>query len=634
MLKFIIKVTTKLNINKRKWPPFPLIVTTVVAGIYVVWQLIGLRYINHDDIYFNLSSWVFSGNYFSFAENTAHAQARLQAYINMPIVLWVNKFSDSALFDVLNIGIFGVLYLSMIWMLGKIGSVRDSLAIATVTLLLFPLHYYFTFPQGYPVIASWGLAFAFISAGLLGSYLQKPLRWKLLISAFLFTCSLWGPEYNLVLHPIFLLIVFLAQSKENRQPLKKIALPYIIGCVVSVAAYLIFSIVSRGNGGDAIGRVSFGFDFIAWLKTFLILQEKAFLPAGLWRGIWLISAMAQGSPETPYLMTFSSLWQSTPDKISIAIVFFLAFIICGTALQWQWLSIKFIRYYSILFSSVAILPCLILAASSEYQVIILKGYIQGHLVSFYTQLGLSGLVFLFLSYICNAPTKNSVKVVAVTLSAMVLASAATATFIYNNANRQVMSANKQKWGAMRELVTFVQSDRQDLAKKIFYAPAFWSRSGESGIPGNSPFNGENYWSEYSKVVLNEPIEITNSDKDLPRDALFVKYFSTPSGVPVVILFERVGGDHQWRITLIASQPVIGSIEYQRDEKRIRNMAANQWTCTSHCVITWNEDDAFQPLSVSFIPEDQGAKRLLAQFMIGRDGKYAHPLRGSRGGAIN
>lgn len=39
----------------RKTSDFaPLIVTTIVAGAYLVWQLIGLRYANHDDINFNL----------------------------------------------------------------------------------------------------------------------------------------------------------------------------------------------------------------------------------------------------------------------------------------------------------------------------------------------------------------------------------------------------------------------------------------------------------------------------------------------------------------------------------------------------------------------------------------------------
>jgi hypothetical protein len=627
-LNFNSRMEIKLNTGKKTLHFWPLFTTTSIAGAYVAWQLIGLRYTNHDDIYYNLYSWIYSGHYLDFAENGARNVARLQVYVNMPIYLWVTKISDSALFDILNIGTFGVLYSSLIWLLGKIGSARNSLAIATATLPLVPLHYYFTFPQGYPVVVSWGLAFAFVSAGLLVSYLYKPFLWKLITSVLLFTCSLYGSEYNFALHPVLLLVVFWAKREQSLAHHRKTAFPYIIVWVASATAYYVFSLVSRASGAIVDGRVSFGFDFIAWLKTFFVLQEKAFLPSALWRGITLTSASAQGSPEIPALITFSTLWHGTHDGVSIVVVFVLAFLIYGMALHWQRLSIKVILIYSMFFSCLAIIPCFVLAASALYQESVLKGYLQGHLASFYSQLGISGLVFLLLSYLCNTCTKNLLKVAAVALSAIALASFATTTFIYNNVNRQVMSANKQKWDAMRELATFVQSDRPDLSKSIFYAPDFWSTSGVSAIPGDSLLNGENYWSQYSKAVLNAPFRITNSNSGLPEDVIFVKYFSTPSGTPVVILNERVGEYNQRRITLIASRPVNGTVAYQRDGNRIKKMVSDQWICATRCAINWNENVAFQPASVKFVPKNHGSKYLLAQFLTGRYGEYAHPLRGA------
>ena len=616
----------KVNIIKKESHILPFVVVAAFAGVYLAWQLIGLRYTNHDDIYFHLYSWVFSGDYLSFTEYVAFTQARLQAYIGMPIFLLVNHLYDSVLFDVLNIGIFGVFYLSLIWFLEKIGSLKESLGIATVTLLLFPLHYYFSFPQGYPVVYSMMLASGLFSASLLGSYLQKNDSWKLSVSAILFTFSLWGPEYNFILHPTLLIIIFLAQGKLNVKELLKTAWPYAIGWVVSVVVYLSFSMFARESGGDVSGRVSFGFDFIAWLKTFLILQQKAFLPSALWNGVGLTSAIAQGSPEIPALLTFSSLWRGTHDWFSIAAVFVLTFIIFSIVLYWQKLSIKSICNYTIFFGCLAIVPTAILATSGHYQLIVLKGYLQGHIAAFYSQLGLSALVFLLLSYICNIWSKSLAKALSIALSAIVLASFATTTFIYNNVNRQVMTANKQKWEAMRELTTFVQSDRQDLKERVFYAPAFWKTSGVSSIPEDSLLtNSENYWTIYVKNILYTPIKITNSDLDLPNDALIANYFSTPAGTPIVILSEKISRNQQWRITLIVSRPLGGALLFQGEGNRTRKVALDEWKCSTQCVNSWEESAAFQPLSIDFDPDDHGSTRLLAQFMLSRDNKFAHPL---------
>lgn len=603
----------------------PFMILAILASLYLGWQLMGLRYTNHDDIYMNLYSWVFSEDYLSFAGHVAHGQARLQAYINMPIYLWVTHLADSVSYDVLNLGTFGVLYLSLIWALSKIGSMRDALAIAAVTLLLFPLHYYFTFPQGYPVMCARQLAFAFISAGLLGSYLQQVRLWKLLLSVFLFTCSLWGSEYSYILHPALLVIIFKAQRKTSVNFFKKIAWPYVLGWVISIAAYLCFSIILRKNGaGHIYPGTAFGFDFFAGLKTFLILQKKAFLPFALWNGISLSSAVDQGSPEIPGLLTYFSLWHETHDRLSLAVVFILAFIIFTKLLCWQKISSISIRYYVIFFACLAILPCLVLSGSAQYQVIIVKGYIQGHLASFYIQLGLSGLFFLFLTFICNTLHSTSLKLLSITLSAIILAGFTTTTFIYNNINRQVMSANMQKWGAMQQLTAFVEFVRPDLNGKIFYAPAFWSISGVSSIPGNSPFNGENYWTGYVKAALSSSIEITNTDK-LSSNDLNVQYFSTPAGIPLLVLSEKLSKDQHWRITLIASQPMAGISLDQRSGNTIKKIEIGQWKCTRFCVNTWKEDMAFRPDSFKFIPLDHGYARLLAQFVMQRHSAYGHPF---------
>lgn len=597
----------------------------ILAGIYLAWQLIGLRYTNHDDIYFNLYSWVFSGDYQTFVEYVARGQARLQAYINMPIYLWVTHRVNSIFYDVLNIGTFGMLYISLIWTLSKIGSIRDSLLIVTVTVFLFPLHYYYTFPQGYPVMGVWTLIFAFLSTGLLGSYLQQPKLWKLLLSICLFTCSLWGSEYNFLLHPAFLVVICMAQSKCTIKYLNKIAWPYVIGWIISITAYLIFSTMIHKSGHSVYAGTSFRFDIIDGLKTFLTLQQKAFLPVALWSGLSLSSAVAQGAPEIPGLLTFFSLLHGASDVLSKVIVFILAFLVFTMIFYWQTLSLKSIRYYLIFFACLVILPCLVLSGSAQYQLIILKGYIQGHWVSFYIQLGLAGFLFLFLALLCNRLPTKGLKLSAMVLSALVMASFATLTFIYNNINRQVMTANKQKWEAMQQLTAYVQSDRPDLKERIFHAPAFWSISGVSNIPGDSPFNGGNYWTEYVKSVFGSSIKIANSSNKLSPNNLNLQYFSTPAGIPLVILSEKLSKNHHWRITLIASQPIAGTSVYQRGGNTIKKIGIEQWKCDKFCVNTWDEDASFQPDNIKFDPVYHGPARLLMQFITSRNGQYGYPF---------
>ena len=603
----------------------PVAIISIVALAYVSWQLIGLRFTNHDDIYFHLYSWVFSGDYLGFTADVAAKQARLQAYIGMPTLLWATHLYDSYLYDVFNIGSFVIFYLSLTWFLAKIGTTKDALGIVAVTLFLFPLHYYFSFPQGYPVVVSMVIACGFISAGLLGSHLQKPSPWKFIISILLFIFSLWGSEYNFILHPALIILILFSREKFDIDLLKRTSWPYVTVWLISLLVYLYFSIGARENGGNESGRVSFGFDLVAWINTLSTLQIKAFLPSALWAGISSTSAIAQGSPEVSALITFSSIFHGTHDSASIIIIFLVAFIIFWNALSLQNNSTKSIVIYALFFCSFAFIPAAVLATSVHYQFIVGKGYLQGHLASFYTQLGFSALTFLMLSYACNRLSNKLTKLIVISLAAIILASFATTTFVYNNINRQLMTANKQKWEAVRDLAMFVHSDRPDLIGSLFYAPALWAASGVSSIPGDSTYTGENYWTEYSKSALNIPIKFTKSDIDLPSDFVEVAYFATPAGNPIAALLEKTSQNQKRRITLIASKAVTGTLYFQREGAQTRKISAEKWVCTKLCTTTWEELISFQPDSIYFEPDFHGESRLIYQFMVSRDSEYSYPM---------
>ncbi|MGN6652962.1 hypothetical protein, partial [Trinickia sp.] len=452
----------------------------IVAFCYLAWQLVGIRYENHDDIYFHIFAWLSSGDYLGFASRVARFQARGQAFINMPLILWADKLSDSAWYDVVNLSSFALVYASLIVFLRRIGSISAALGLASATLLLFPLHYFFTFPQGYPLIYSWGLAAGLLSPALLASHIDNPSPYKRWISVALFLCSLWGPEYNFVLHAALLVVIVVHRGVRSFRAMWTRAWPYAIGSILTFGVYLAYSLSARTAGGNGDSRVSVGLHPLTWLETMLTLQGKAFLPSALAIGLNLSSAPAQGTPTVDSPLTYAGLWHSAHDHLSLVAVFLAASWAFFVLLKRQATTPKACVYYAAASLLIAAIPAGIVSISSLYQTNVLKGYLQGHLVTFYSQLGLSGVLFSLCMLACAA-TPDRLRSAIRATCVILLASAATLTFAYNNLNRQLMMANAQKWAAMSELVDFAYSSGANLTGKTIAAPAFWTSAGVSNI---------------------------------------------------------------------------------------------------------------------------------------------------------
>jgi hypothetical protein len=610
--------------NGRKRALLVLATLTIFAGAYLAWQLIGLRYTNHDDIYFGLSASTYLGDYFGFARTVAVTQARLQAFINMPVELWALHFGDSFEFDIVNVGAFALLYLSLIWLLHKMGNLAGSLAVAAATLLLFPLHYYFTFPQGYPVVDSWQILFVLVAAALLHSHLERPCTWRLLVSAGLFTISLWGAEYNIMLHPALLIVVMFSQKKLNITNIRKTVVPYLIGFILTGAAYVVFSLTSRHDGANADNRVTLGFDVVAWLKTFLIFHEKSSLLFGLWRGVGMISATAQGAPVVPPTLTIFDLWHGISDWSSIGLVFVLMFAIFAAIFSLQNISKKAFQAYLLVFICIGAIPTLVVSVSSLYQMTVTKGYLQGHLVTFYNQLGISATLFLIFAAVCNLPRTGRGRALVVVVSAIAFACLATVTFVYNNVNRQIMSANRQKWEAVRVLAGFYYSQGNTLAGSEIFAPDLWVMSGVSSIPGAALMGNENYWTEYTRAVLDKPLRVSN-EKNVSSYNVEVRYFATPAGVPIVLVGERTGAGGQWRNELVASRAITGDISSVVHADTPQAVLNDDWHCAAYCVLPLAAELSTEPSMIRFSPRDHGPTSLLKQFWLGRNGAFAYPL---------
>ena len=607
--------TKSLASTKMPW------ILAILSLAYISWQLIGIKFQNHDDIYFHLYSHVFSGDYFSFAENTAFKQARVQAFLNMPLILWANGFQGSLFFDAINILVVVCLFVSIIYFFSSLIDRESAILLGAFTAMVFPLHYYFTFPQGYPVMGSYGLIFAFLSAGMLASYLRNPKSVKFIGSVILFTLSLWGPEYNFVLHPLFLLFVFFIIEKRNDfKRLISLGWPYALGWLASIGIYFVFSVLSRDAGGDDYGRVTFAFDLSAWLSTFLVLQEKAFLPAGLIRGI---AIRADGVPDIPSTFDYVSLWGAFGSWSSAAIILSIFLILFFLILHIQKLSQKSLLIASAVMLMIAVIPAFIVSASLHYQKIVLNGWLQGHLVTFYSQLGMSGLVFLGCVYAISK-TNTKVRILSVFVTSVLLAFYGASTFAYNNANRQVMMANSQKWDAMELVVSYTQTDRPDLADSLFYAPSFWNVNGVSSIPGDSPFSNDNYWTLYSKYVLGKKISFSNEVNKLGDNGVRVEYFPTPEGSPIAV-FGEIENSNFSNFILLSSRPIAGTLFNKTNGSRLKEIGRGDWACARYCVMPVEGEIPISDFAVGFQPRSHGSNSLLSQFFIERSSAYGTSL---------
>ncbi len=604
----------------------PIAGITLLAGSYLLWQLVGLRFTNHDDLYLHLISWKLAGQYWPLAESVAFTQARIQAYINMPIALWAAYFQNSRVLDVLNLGAFASLYIAFTWSLRTLLGLREAMGLSAATMLLFPLHYYFTFPQGFPMMAAWPLTAALVAAGLLGSSIRRPRMWKTAASAVIFSCSLWGPEYNFILHPIVLLAVLLAASETSADlgPHARRTWLHAIGWIVSVAAYLAFSTLARSSGADSDGRLSLGFDVVAWLRTFAALEARAFLPVSLVDGVRLVTPGVHGGPQIPAILSYQTLWRGAHDLLSIAGVLCLAFMVFSFLLWNQALRFKSVRIALVLLTAIAVVPCAVTAGSLHYQRLVLGGRLQGHLASFYASLGVSALVFVFCACLCNVSRRRLTRAATVLLISAVLAGATATTFVYNNTNRQAMMANAQKWAAMDSLAEFLYERRPDLRRKDLVAPDWWAPTAVSTIPTTGPLGSVSYWSDYSRHVLHKPLRIRKTG-EAAGDEVSVRHFPTPQGSPVVVISEVIHGGGVRRSTLVASAPVAGRLAFPYARRASLEVRRDDWTCSPRCALEVEAPMPVEADAVRFQPEDKGPRRLLAQFILPRYLEYAQPL---------
>ncbi len=563
------------------WALALLVALAVGSTVALLW---GLRFTNHDDIYFHLAGFHFRGDYLSFAEEVAIKQARLQAFLNMPLTVWALSYSDSWVYDLLTVLPLLLLYGALALYLGAIGGIREGIAITSMALFLLPLHSYFTFPQGYPIMGPLGP----LTGLMAGTFLAEHLRtrnqiWRIL-SITSFAISLWGAEYNAILHPLLIGIILWTHRSGSVGSMAMKAAPFASVWILTIGGYLVFSTFARTQGADLDGRVSMGFNPEAYVETFMRLTEKAFLPAGLIRGITFTSVAHFNTPPFISLLTYNSLMASIRNTSFLGIPFigagllWILFLICGP------ISRRHMLRYLVLFFALATVPTAVVSASSHYQSIVTKGYLQGHLVSFYAQLGLNGIAIVLGQCISWLPSFKLRRLVAWPLTTILFSAAFTFTLAYNNLNRSSMLANQQRWPAVQLLASYINTKEPELSNRPFIAPALWNTVGVGSIPSWEHTHKKNYWRAYSELVLRHEINFLNKNEDPGPQPVYFWFQPTSQGEPLIALAENAANEEKCQITFLTARSGRVEAPHITSPAGSRLSVADNWNCTDICTL--------------------------------------------------
>lgn len=554
--------------------------------IYFFSQIYGLRYTNHDDIYFHGQSIINLNDYHSFTKEVAHKQARIQAYINMPLILFIQSLSNSMLYDICNIFSYLLFIFGFIHLLSFLGSNSLALGIAISSCLLFPLHYYFTFPQGYPVMGIWTLVCAIWSCGFLAKYLKTKKTKLLVFSLFLFFFSLFGSEYNFLLHPLLLFITFMACRNVCNVIWKdefKTLLYFSSLLVVNLVIYFYYRLTSIALYGENVhGRVAPIFDLYAILETSWILLIKAFLPTGLYKGIVINPAIGRMTEQVPHIIDYSNVFQIAHTSTLVACFFCLNFILfiflipqvkCHNFRNYIWLLLLFFAFGTI--------PALILSTSSSYQVTVIQGFLQGHLASFYIQFSLCSTLFILSIFIYQFIKRKKLKKIICFFLALLFSCWSSTTFAYNIISHKIMSANQQKWTAFDLFIDYVIKNPEIKGREID-ASHFWEPNGVSVIPAQSPLDKFNYWELYaSKSFVYFP-KISNSNYINDKQKIFLSYVATSNNNPLVLMLDTKQQEEP-QLLVISQKALAARINIQNETGTTIETVPLEWICEYTCV---------------------------------------------------
>jgi hypothetical protein len=463
----------------------------IFSSVWLIFYVCNIDYQNHDDIYFALQAKIIDGNILDLVSKTAHDQGRVQAYVNMPIIFFLYKFYGTFWFKLINsLTILGVIF-SIFFYLSDYRNKIETGIVFSLTLLVYPLHYYFMNFQGYPIIFNLGIIAAFISPQIVCK--AEKIRFKIIGWA-IFAFGLLGPEYMVAIGTLLMVLKIKSTAMNISKKIPEFSLALTIFSIY-LGAYLIYKsdmqIVNIDNG-----RTQVEFSLLSIFSTFEVLFKNAFLLLGLVDGIPV--RIGSGSLNKYINIDYFYLLKSM-SYLYIALVFLISFIIVLAVLKLGMrycntkINIKYI--FAVIF--ISCLPCLILSLSSNYQKLASANVLLGHPASLFLVLGLTYAVILIILRVGSLI--DSLHIIKY-IPSLIISAVLAITFLYNSLNRNLMHDNLIKWSVISSYTRALKSELC-VSPQIIEFDQLWQSYGVSDIPDDIQYTKSNYWTEYLRYDL-------------------------------------------------------------------------------------------------------------------------------------
>ena len=545
---------------------------------------VGLRHMNSDDNVYQLKSKDFFSQPMTFDVifQTITKKARLRIFNTFIEHVMGSLQESSVLFDVINISSFVVFLLALGWVLQRFVSFRFALISLFAISALFPLHFFYTIPQSYPVEFIWTLGCLCLAVGTLDHGLQSgSRRWQALGLAFFFL-SLNGQEYQLILCPLVAIVAVGYRTITEGKPIPwRVVIAGGVVYGLFVGMFLANYLYHRSMLAEGYQHLVVSFDGVAWGTTLLKLYRTSILAVGLGEGIRLMSAFPQNGISFPAEFTYERFFMGPQDWASMALVFACA------SVCWYLMLTRIVLKNAqlILVATVGFLfvfvPTAVVSVSKLHQKLIPNNFVNGHITSFHVHIGIT---LLLLATAIWAMQMRKPLVLQVMLVVCLVGGAAayqTVVFRYNTSNRQLMNYAMQRWDAIRLLGLYHDAE-PGLMRDISYASStLQTRLGVAGAPSSGK-GKPIYWTKYAQAVVGIPVafyyEKPSSSPSYPR----FEYATGERGEPLVFVLDRCSDASCVEVVTLSTEPIAATLHVST--RTTEKLTASSWECATVCIV--------------------------------------------------
>lgn len=549
-----------------------------VIGLMVAafaWQFVGLRHMNSDDNSYQLRAMRFFADGVTPAAlwDTVTLKPRLRLF-NTYIEHGMGFLQETVFwYDFLNISCVLVFLWALGRALGQLFDRRIGLVVVMAVMGWFPLHFYYTIPQSYPVEFLWAQAAFWFAAAQYDTAIRTDNIRAARIGLGLFFLALNGQEYNLVVFPALLVLIGVYRAVSDGIPLpwrlwRQYALVFLCYVGLFVANYLIHP----PDPGVGAQRLTLSLDVARWTAAIGVLIRTSVLPIGLVNGISIKTASPLTVFPLPDRFDYCSFVCGAQDWLSMAVVFGAAALAWYLVLGGVRMAAHHAAWLALLGTVLALIPAMVVTVSAYYQQQLLRQMINGHVSTFMMHCGSCLLLVAALGWLHGLVRPGWWSQLVLISAVCGCATIQLITFRYNTTNRQLMNAAMQRWSAVHDLAAWWSPQTAQATETTFSSQTLQTRIGVAGAPTvrGEPYG---YWSAYARQILHAPVAfapLNPSDVRLPR----FEYTLSPTGNPVSIVQLPAGSDGSAPFVLISRTAQAGVLWI--DDQPVRTVAVTDW----------------------------------------------------------